>query len=46
MKVLSFGFMDHLRPVPDTKFVGKLTSMLQQAQLAGARYGLGASLNL
>ena len=38
--------MDHLRAVLDTKFVRKLTFMLQQTQLAGTCYSFGAPLDL
>jgi hypothetical protein len=38
--------MDRLRAVLTTKFAGKLTVMLQQTQLAGARYRFGSPLDL
>jgi hypothetical protein len=45
-EVLSFGFMDRLCPIPDTRFAGKRSFRLQQAQLAGTRDSFGATLNL
>ena len=38
--------MDGLGAVLDAELAGKLTSGLQQAQLAGARYRFGAPSNL
>ena len=38
--------MDRVGAVLDAEIAGKLTSWLQQAQLAGARYCFGAPSNL
>ncbi len=46
VEILKPGHMDSLGAVLDAEIAGKLTSWLQQAQLAGARYRFGAPPNL